>query len=147
MLRLDAKIEQEIHAIGADAYPHEGVGLLIGRSENGAKRVERVRKLRNVNTERAHDRFEIDPLEYMQAEEEADAAGEEILGFIHSHPDHPSRPSETDRTYFQLWPELSCAILAVERGRPAELTSWVIREIEGEFEHESIEISGRGEEN
>ncbi|MBZ0253789.1 MAG: M67 family metallopeptidase [Candidatus Methylomirabilis sp.] len=139
MLRIPAAVLPEVHAVGADAYPHEGVALLIGRERGGAKLVERVRRMKNMNTERAHDRFEIDPLEYMRAEEELIGSGREILGFVHSHPDHPSRPSETDRMYFQYWPGLSCAILAVEKGEPKLLTSWVIREVEGRFEPEKVE--------
>lgn len=139
MLRLSQEVLSEMRAVGADAYPHEGVALLVGVERGGEKVVRRVRRMRNMNTERAHDRFEIDPLEYMKAEEELIGTGEEILGFVHSHPDHPSRPSETDRTYFQYWPGLSCAILAVEKGKPAALTSWVIREVEGSFEPEKIE--------
>jgi len=140
MLRLNPTVEKDIHAVGVDAYPHEGVALLVGRAEGDAKVVERVRRMRNTNTERAHDRFAIDEREYLQAEEEVSAAGLEILGFVHSHPDHPSRPSETDREYFQFWPEFSCAILAVEDGEPALFTSWVIREIEGQFEAEAVQV-------
>lgn len=138
-LRINAAVRRAIDEMGADAYPHEGVALLIGREAGGAKVVERVARLKNMNTARAHDRFEIDHVEYMAAEDALAGSGLAIVGFVHSHPDHPSAPSETDRTYFQFWPEFSCAIVAVEKGKPTLLTSWVIREIEGRFEPEEIE--------
>ena len=119
MLRLPDALRAELEAWIGEGYPHETCGLLIGRPLEGSPpaagasaasvapadtqlalgsaEVTRVLQARNLNRERAHDRYELDPRDFMQAELAAREAGLEVVGIWHSHPDHPAEPSETDR--------------------------------------------------
>ena len=79
------------------SYPHECCGLLVGRIVDENERVVHTfRKCRNLNTERAHDRYEMDPKCWLNTEREFDNSPWAIVGIYHSHPDHPSRASQTD---------------------------------------------------
>jgi proteasome lid subunit RPN8/RPN11 len=73
-------------------------------------------------------------------EKDARARGLEVLGYYHSHPDHPARPSINDREH--AWPWYSYVIISVERGIPKDLTSWVLAEDRGAFRAEQLEIVG-----
>lgn len=111
-----------------ETYPHECVGFLIGRWKE-PRSVTRVRRATNRETARAADRFDLDPREHLALERElaaakGDAAGGEIVGFYHSHPDHPPRPSETDRGWWNPWPGYSFVIVACAGGKETELKSW-----------------------
>ncbi len=103
-------------------YPLEACGLLVGRQTNDHVDVERVVEARNLNRERAHDRFELDPQDFIATDESARAEGLEIVGVWHSHPDHPARPSETDRA--AAWGGWSYVILSVARDGVRDLRSW-----------------------
>jgi proteasome lid subunit RPN8/RPN11 len=121
--------EEQASAIGEHgraAYPEECCGALLGRSDEGAARVEVVRPIANVRADERRRRFLVDPREYLAAERAARERGLELLGFYHSHPDHPAEPSRFDRLH--AWPNLHYAILAVSAGEPRELTSWLLTE-------------------
>ncbi|WP_019140222.1 M67 family metallopeptidase [Noviherbaspirillum massiliense] len=104
------------------AYPHESCGLLIGERAAADHVVRRVTQARNLNLERARDRYELDPQHLLDADNAARAQGLEVLGVWHTHPDHPARPSETDR--LAAWPEWSYVILEVTDGGVRDLRSW-----------------------
>lgn len=78
--------------------------------------------LPNVERDSPRVRFSVSPQDYLAMEDEADARGLRLLGFWHSHPDHPARPSETDRHF--AWQGLLTLVIAVEKGVPAALTAW-----------------------
>jgi proteasome lid subunit RPN8/RPN11 len=109
---------------GRRAYPEECCGVLLGRNGDVAPQVETLRAIDNVHADERSRRFLIDPRDYLAAEREARARGLVVLGIYHSHPDHPAQPSEHDREH--AWPNLHYLILAVGRGEPGELTSWVL---------------------
>lgn len=115
-------------------YPLEACGLLLGRRDASRTRVERVRETRNLNTARARDRYEIDPAEQLEVHETAHAAGLDVVGVWHSHPDHPAVPSETDRA--QAWEGWSYVIVSVQAGARSELRSWHLTA--GRFEEEVV---------
>jgi proteasome lid subunit RPN8/RPN11 len=135
VLRLSDEQRQQIAAWAASAYPHEGCGLLLGRREGSATRVVEVRAARNIRSERARDRYEIDPADYLAAETAARAAGIEVVGIWHSHPDHPARPSPTDREF--AWAGWSYLIAAVAAAGVTELRAWRLNG-GGRFEEEEI---------
>ncbi|MGE0432719.1 MAG: Mov34/MPN/PAD-1 family protein [Planctomycetota bacterium] len=119
---------------GEAGYPHEVCGLLVGRTTaDGARIVEQIRATANLNTERAHDRYILDPQQYLQIETDAAAQGLEVIGVYHTHPDHPSRPSETDRARAEeVWGNVdaeswSYVILQIAKGRAGTWNSWVLR--------------------
>jgi proteasome lid subunit RPN8/RPN11 len=103
--------------------------------------VSRLEAVANVfdEQERYH-RFSISPQQLMTAERVAGERGELVLGFYHSHPDHPARPSEYDRTH--AWPFYSYVIVAVARREPAEMTSWQLNEQTESFDPQQIDVAG-----
>lgn len=116
-------------------YPSETCGLLMGRQHGGEVEVRGVFATRNLNTERASDRFELDPQGYLEADQYAQHRGMELVGVWHSHPDHPSQPSATDRDL--AWEGWSYLILSVGRDGVRSLQSW--RLVNGAFEEEDIQ--------
>jgi proteasome lid subunit RPN8/RPN11 len=101
------------------SYPHEGCGALLGPEQGD---VRETLALANREEASPRTRFTVSPADYMNAEESADGRGLKLLGFWHSHPDHPARPSGTDREF--AWPGLLTVVVAVERGEPQEITAW-----------------------
>ncbi|MDN0083574.1 M67 family metallopeptidase [Crenobacter sp. SG2305] len=122
VLHLPPDIFDALCKAARQGYPYEACGLLIGRREGSVHHVVAMRQARNLNRERAHDRYELDPADYLTAELAARDAGQEIVGIWHTHPNHPARPSETDRA--AAWPNWSYLILSVEAGGVAAVTSW-----------------------
>ena len=133
-LYLSPRLRGQLETWGQKGYPHEVCGLLLGEGGDGWWEVRAVCQARNLNTERARDRFELDPEAFLAADRAAREAGQEIVGIWHTHPDHPAVPSETDRA--AAWPGWSYLILEVAQGRAAALRSW---RLAGEaFEEEEI---------
>jgi proteasome lid subunit RPN8/RPN11 len=123
-------------------YPHECCGALLGRivAEQGTEEREIVRALA-LETQRddsPQNRFSVAPRDVIAAERAAQAQGLEIVGWYHSHPDHPAKPSEYDREH--AWPWYSYVIVKVEQGEPGEMTSWRLKEDRKEYEEERIEV-------
>ena len=79
------------------------------------------------------------PRDYIAVEESADARGLLLLGFWHSHPDHPARPSATDRDF--AWPGLLTLVIAVDGGEPRELTAWDVPGPDGPFRQLGLDVS------
>jgi proteasome lid subunit RPN8/RPN11 len=95
-----------------DAYPDEGCGVLVGRSgSDGGVEVVEVSRGRNLVTDRSRDRYELDPGAIVSAERSARASGLDVVGFWHTHPDHPARPSGFDTE--RAWPDYLYVICAV----------------------------------
>ena len=121
------------------SYPHECCGLLVGRIVNENERVvQTFRKCRNLNTERAHDRYEMDPKCWLNTEREFDNSPWAIVGIYHSHPDHPSRASQTDTD--AAWPNYSYVIASVQKGTVASTQSWMLNESEKKFYEEAVVV-------
>jgi proteasome lid subunit RPN8/RPN11 len=126
---------------GERDYPAETCGLLGGTVEEGRAVVREVVPLANERTDSARNRYLIDPLEFMRAQETLDRAGLEVLGVYHSHPDHPPEPSAFDRE--NAWPQLSYVIVGVARGRAGEVKSWRLADDRTAFAEESITLEER----
>lgn len=122
MLRLPPALDAEMRAAAAAGYPHEVCGLLLGDNSDGETRVVRLHAARNVRDDRPHDRFELDPRDYLAAEDAAQRLALTVVGVWHSHPDHPARPSDTDREF--AWPGWSYPIVSVSAGGAIDLRSW-----------------------
>jgi proteasome lid subunit RPN8/RPN11 len=126
-----------IRTHGAAAYPLECCGALIGSAEPAARRaITEAWPIENVAAVARERRFTIGPGDYRQAEARAAASGAALLGFYHSHPDAPARPSGEDLD--RAWPNLDYIILSVQRGRPAELSCWRLRDDRSGFDREDI---------
>ena len=131
---LPSSIARQIEAEGVAAYPNECCGILIGKEKDGRRVVERLAPMKNAfDAGEQYHRFTIDPLAQIEAEKSADDAGQLVLGYYHSHPDHPAKPSEYDRTHVPPWSFYSHVIVAIEKGRPAAMTAWFMDENTEQF--------------
>ena len=127
-LVLDAGVAGAIRRHGEEAYPHECCGALVGR--NGC--ADAVVALPNTTEEGPRRRFLVRPSDYRLAEQRAGELGAELLGFYHSHPDHPARPSQYDLDH--AWPTFAYVIVAVTAGAAADMTVWWLKDDRTTFE-------------
>ncbi len=140
MLHLSHKLVDEIRGHGAKTYPHECCGALLGRADgDGRKLVEELHALANRREDSLRSRFLVTAEDYRAAEKAARAKGLEIVGWYHSHPDHPARPSEFDREH--AWPWYSYVIVAVADRQPGEITSWTLHEDRSQFDPETLVVA------
>jgi proteasome lid subunit RPN8/RPN11 len=128
-----------IEGHGKRAYGEECCGFLLGKLNGSSKSVEDIVEIENERKEERQRRYLITPEVYVKVDQEARKRGLEILGFYHSHPDHPARPSQYDLEHAWSW--FSYLITSVEKGEPKETTCWVLREDRSEFDQEPIESS------
>jgi proteasome lid subunit RPN8/RPN11 len=139
MIRLTGEWEGAIRKEAEKAYPNECCGVLLGSiSEQGLRIVEDILPIENAReADEQYHRFEIQPEAYMAAEKKARSQGQDVLGFYHSHPDHPAEPSGFDQDH--ALPFYSYIITAVEKGKAADLTSWELTEDRARFLPEEIQ--------
>ena len=116
-----------------DTYPNECCGALIGIDNVVGECVS----LPNTTEEGPRRRSLVNPHDYRAAERHATESGSTLIGFYHSHPDHPARPSQYDLDH--AWPVLAYVIIAVENGEPGAMTSWRLREDRSAFDEAHIE--------
>jgi proteasome lid subunit RPN8/RPN11 len=140
-LVLPAQLHNRIEAEGEAAYPNECCGILYGRdvSDGGVTRrvVEKIEAVRNeFEAGEQYHRFLITPQTMMKAEKTAGTDGLAVLGFYHSHPDHPARPSQYDLEH--AWPYYSYVIVAIEKREAGAMTCWVLDEAENQFKEQEI---------
>ena len=121
-------------------YPYEGGGWLIGRTDELGRKI--VMEIQPIENQRAvadqHNRILITEQLYRAGEAYADGKDLLLIGFFHSHPDHPARPSEFDREHALPW--WSYLIISVEQGKSADVLSWELREDRSGFSAEEIVI-------
>jgi len=138
MLLLSSELEKNIRIEGEAAYPNECCGIILGEiSEDETKNARRVAAIHNSREagEQYH-RFLITPEDMLCAEQTARAAKLEVIGFYHSHPDHPSAPSGYDKDH--ALPFYSYVIVSVDNGRAQVLTSWELTDDRTAFIQEKI---------
>ena len=138
MIAITEKTESEICAHGQSAYPFECCGVMLGKQiDADTKIISEVVKIVNAkNVEEQHNRFLITPDDIMKAELKARTLKLDVIGFYHSHPDHPAVPSQFDLDY--ALPFYSYVILSVERGQPREMSSWTMENDRTRFNPEFI---------
>lgn len=127
---------------GERDYPQECCGLLLGKAaEAGKRQAVEAQPLRNAHAASPRNRFEFDPREHLEAQRAARARGLSVVGFYHSHPDHPARPSATDLEQ-AAWPGYSYLIISVAQGRAAaeQAGSFELAEDRSRFLAEPIEF-------
>jgi proteasome lid subunit RPN8/RPN11 len=141
VLRIDAPLHDDLRRHAEEAYPRECCGVLVGREAGDGRRVTRTVRCANAAAGDAGARYEIDPRDLLRAARAARERGEAIVGFYHSHPDHPARPSAADLAE-ACWPGCSYVITSVERGRAGETASFRLRDGEGgrRLEPEPVEV-------
>jgi proteasome lid subunit RPN8/RPN11 len=132
-LTLGPGVSAAIRDHGKSTYPNECCGALIGED----RQVRHASALPNTTEEGARRRFLVRPSDYRQAEAEAAKLGGELLGFYHSHPDAPARPSQYDLDH--AWPSFWYVIVAVEQGNPAKMTAWRLADDRSRFSEETLQ--------
>ena len=131
-LHVTRAVNEEIRRHGAETYPHECCGALYGA--DGV--VTATLALPNTTDEGPRRRFLVRPQDYQEAERRASELGAELLGFYHSHPDHPARPSQYDLDH--AWPFFSYIIVSVRNGAAEAMTSWRLRDDRSAFDEEAL---------
>ena len=132
------KIERDelgrVHAHACEGYPHEVVGILAGRGGT----VTRAVALINERADSPRNRYEVSGLALYRAQQALEGEGFEVLGYYHSHPDHPARYSDYDRDH--ALPNLSYVIVSVRGGDVADTLSWRLREDRSAMDEEPLEV-------
>ena len=131
-LTLSARVDEAIRRHGEETYPHESCGALVGRGDGVTDAVA----LPNTTEEGPRRRFLVRPSDYRLAEQRATELGGELLGFYHSHPDHPAKPSQYDLDH--AWPTFAYVIVSVASGKSELMTVWFLKDDRSIFEEGSL---------
>jgi proteasome lid subunit RPN8/RPN11 len=149
-LKMSTEIAQKIRQHGAETYPHECCGALLGRDgaegdstapgsvQEPVREILALFPLVNRRDDSPHNRFSVTAEDVRDAEKAAQGKKLDVVGWYHSHPDHPARPSQYDREH--AWPWYSYVIVSVAKGKPAEMTSWRLNDDRSEYACEDIVI-------
>ena len=137
-VHISRSVYEEILRHAKEAYPNECCGVLVGANYGGERKIFESHRANNINTDRAHDRYIIDPKEFNLIDKMARSCSMDVMGFYHSHPDHPDKPSETDREWGQTG--YSYIIVSVKGGKDTSARSWMIEEDTSPFTEEKIKI-------
>jgi proteasome lid subunit RPN8/RPN11 len=151
MLKLSQSDYVSLRQHGEETYPHECCGVLLGRfDDNGAesvsqsvsKTVSRIARCGNTRADSPHNRYQIDPRDLIRIQREGRERGEDIVGFYHSHPDHPAQWSPTDLAEAH-WFGCSYVITSVEKGTATITNSFELTgtdEADKKFVDEKAEV-------
>lgn len=149
MLRISQQVYDAIRQHGEETWPHECCGVLLGHFSSGDRtpvnEVEDAVRAANTRTDSAHNRYQIAPQELVRIQRSSRERGLDIVGFYHSHPDHPAQWSATDLAEAH-WISCSYVITAVERGAARQTNSFLLTgttEDDKAFAHEAIEVTGQ----
>jgi proteasome lid subunit RPN8/RPN11 len=143
MLKLAPKDYAALRRHGEETYPHECCGILLGHSDDaGARIVTSTARCGNTRTDSPHNRYSIDDRELICIQREGRERGEDIVGFYHSHPDHPAHWSSTDLAEAH-WIGSSYVITSVDKGKAVITNSFELAgpdEAGKQFLDETIEL-------
>lgn len=149
MIRISEEDYAALRAHGEETYPHECCGVLLGKSAPGiGSRVSLIVRAGNTRTDSAHNRYNIAPQELVRIQRQARGLGFDIVGFYHSHPDHPAQWSQTDFAEAH-WLACSYVITSVEKGRAGLTNSFLLTgtsEEDKAFQDEDITVETPTEE-
>ena len=151
-LWMSRDVAERIRRHGAETFPHECCGALLGRDSVAAEKVSardetpsketrevlELFPLVNRRDDSPRNRFAVTADDVRDAEKAASQHGLEVIGWYHSHPDHPARPSDFDREH--AWPWYSYVIVSVMAGKAADMTSWRLNDDRLNYSPEGIEI-------
>src|SRR5579884_309086 len=142
MLKLSETIYNALRKHGEETYPHECCGVLLGRSHEGVNEVVDAVRAGNTRTDSAHNRYHIAPQELVRIQRQGRERGLDIVGFYHSHPDHPAQWSKTDFEEAH-WVGCSYIITSIENGKATITNSFLLTgtsEEDKQFLDEQVEI-------
>ncbi len=138
MIRLKSADIEKIKQIAQKTYPHECCGVMVGSVENGVKTVTELIPAENQRTDSPANRYLITPDLLNELEKKLKGTDRAIVGFFHSHPDVPARPSTYDQDH--AWPWYSYVIVSVNRGQAGEVHNWKLRDDRSAFDAEKMEL-------
>jgi proteasome lid subunit RPN8/RPN11 len=143
MLKITSENYAGLRRHGEETYPHECCGVLLGRfDDDGNRVVTSTARAGNTRTDSAHNRYNIDPKELVRIQREGRERGDDIVGFYHSHPDHPAQWSSTDFAEAH-WLGCSYVITSVEKGKAVTTNSFELKgsdESEKQLVDERVEV-------
>ena len=142
-LHIPEPLYDQLRAHGEETYPHECCGILLGKSDADALTVHELLRAGNTRTDSAHNRYNIAPQELIAAQRHARKSGLDIVGFYHSHPDHPAQWSSTDFAEAH-WFGCAYVITAVAKGQATLTNSFLLNgttEDDKAFANQPITIS------
>jgi proteasome lid subunit RPN8/RPN11 len=139
VLKISEALAGRIRAHGVETYPYECCGAILGRDahNHGAREVLDLMPLANRRDDSPRNRFEVTSEDVRLAENTARGQNLDLIGWYHSHPDAPARPSEYDREH--AWPWYSYIIVSVQSGQPRDMNSWRLRDDRSAYDSEAIE--------
>jgi proteasome lid subunit RPN8/RPN11 len=150
-LKLSTEIAAKIRQHGADSYPNECCGALLGRDAAApdvtttagslqlpVREILALFPLVNRRDDSPRNRFSVTAEDVRDAEKAARGKNLDVVGWYHSHPDHPAKPSQYDREH--AWPWYSYVIVSVANGKPADMTSWRLSDDRSDYTCEEIAI-------
>ena len=143
MLTIPKSLYDQLRAHGEETYPNECCGIMLGNSTNDALQVHQLIRAGNTRTDSAHNRYHIAPQELIKAQREARKAGLDIVGFYHSHPDHPAQWSPTDFAEAH-WFNCAYVITTIEKGHAQITNSFLLTgatEEDKAFANQPIEVA------
>jgi len=135
-MRIARAAFEAIRAHGAEGYPNEICGVMVG--PRGDRTVTEVKRARNIVLERSRDRYEIDPKDHIRIQRETDDAGLDIVGYYHSHPDHPAQASRFDTE--RAWAGYVYLIVAIHSGQAVDANAFIADRDGGPFRGEPLEV-------
>ena len=150
VLKMSAEIAERIRLHGAETYPNECCGALLGRDDVDSgvvppsgmqlpvRQVLGLYPLTNRRDDSPRNRFSVTSEDVREAEKSARDRNLDVVGWYHSHPDHPAKPSQYDREH--AWPWYSYVIVSVANGKPEDMTSWRLSDDRSEYSCEEITI-------
>jgi proteasome lid subunit RPN8/RPN11 len=138
MIRLKSADIEEIKQIAQKTYPHECCGVMVGSVENGVKTVTQLIPAENQRTDSPANRYLITPDLLNELEKKLKGTDRAIVGFFHSHPDVPARPSTYDQDH--AWPWYSYVIVSVNKGEAGEIHNWKLKDDRSAFDAEKMEL-------
>jgi len=136
-LKISEDLAARIRAHGVETYPHECCGAILG-SDDTDRVVRDLMPLQNRRDDSPRNRFEVTPDDVRLAEKTAREKKPDLIGWYHSHPDAPARPSEYDREH--AWPWYSYIIVSIQKGAPHDMNSYRLQDDRASYDPEPIDI-------
>ena len=136
-LKAGEALVRRIQAHGVETYPHECCGALLGKDSDDSREALDLLPLANRCDDSPRNRFEVTPDDVRLAEKTAQEKKIELIGWYHSHPDAPARPSEFDREH--AWPWYSYIIVSIQKGAPRDMPSWRLHDDRAAYDPEVME--------
>ncbi|MFZ1081360.1 MAG: M67 family metallopeptidase [Candidatus Kryptoniota bacterium] len=138
MIRVQKESVVQIEKHGEQTYPEECCGIMLGLNDGDTQIIESVVELENEQDENRRRRFFVTPKQYLQAERTAAQRSLELLGFYHSHPDHPAIPSAFDTEHALPW--FTYFVVSITQGKANKLTAWKLNETREHFDEKELSV-------